>query len=90
MFHGLPEEQGMSSILNTIGEMAIRSFILHVQLRPGLKSLISPNTVNNRVRALRAFFAWLSREGSTANHVLKDLRPPKMVKRSREAARWIW
>ena len=41
--------------------------------------MVSPNTVNNRVRALRAFFAWLNRKGYTEDHVLKDLRPPKMV-----------
>lgn len=80
MFHGWLEEQGMSTILNTIGEMEVRGFILHVQSRPGLKGAISPNTVNNRVRALRAFFAWLNRKGYTEDHVLKDLRPPKMVK----------
>ena len=79
MFYGWLESQGMSTILNTIGEMEVRGFILHVQSRPGLKGLVSPNTVNNRVRALRAFFAWLNRKGYTKDHVLKDVRPPKMV-----------
>jgi len=63
MFYGWLESQGMSTILNTIGEMEVRGFILHVQSRPGLKGVVSPNTVNNRVRALRAFFAWLNRKG---------------------------
>ena len=79
MIYGWLEAQGMSTILNTIGEMEVRGFILHVQSRPGLKGVVSPNTVNNRVRALRAFFAWLNRKGYTEDHVLKDLRPPKMV-----------
>ena len=79
MIYGWLEAQGMSTILNTIGEMEVRGFILHVQSRPGLKGVVSPNTVNNRVRALQAFFAWLNRKGYTEDHVLKDLRPPKMV-----------
>ncbi len=43
--------------------------------------MVSPNTVNNQVRALRAFFAWLNRKGYTEDHVLKDVKPPKMVKK---------
>ena len=80
MLQGWLESQGMSTILNSIGEMEVRGFILHVQARPGHKGVVSPNTVNNRVRALRAFFAWLNRKGYTEDHVLKDVRPPKMVK----------
>ena len=53
MFHGWLEAQGMSTTLNAIGETDVRGFILHVQARPGLKGVISPNTVKNRVRALR-------------------------------------
>ena len=36
--------------------------------------------MNNLVRVLRAFFAWLNRKEYTEGHILKDLRPPKMVK----------
>ena len=62
MLHGCLESQGMSTILSSIGEPEIRGFILHVQSRPCLKGgVVSPNTVNNRVRTLRAFFAWLKR-----------------------------
>jgi len=57
MLQGWLESQGMSTILNAICEPEIRGFILYVQSRPGLKGMVSPNTVNNRVRALRAFFA---------------------------------
>jgi site-specific recombinase XerD len=65
--------------------MEAREFILHIQSRPCLKGgALSPNTVNNRVRALRAFFAWLNRKGYNEDHVLKDLRPPKMVKKAIE------
>ena len=82
MLQGWLESQGMSTILSAIGESEIRGFILHVQARPCLKGgVVSPNTVNNRVRALRAFFAWLNRKGYTEDHVLKDVKPPKMVKK---------
>lgn len=36
--------------------------------------------MNNRVRALQAFFAWLNRKGYTEDHVLKEVRPLKTVK----------
>ena len=74
------QSQGMSTSLEAIGEMEVRQFILYVQSRPGLKGEVSTHTVNNRVRALRAFFAWLNRKGYTEEHLLKDVRPPKAVK----------
>jgi hypothetical protein len=37
MFHGWLESQGVSTILNTIGEMEVRGFILHIQSRPSIK-----------------------------------------------------
>ena len=43
--------------------------------------LASSHTLNNRVRALRAFFAWLHRRGYTKEHRLKDLRPPKVTEK---------
>jgi site-specific recombinase XerD len=34
--------------------------------------------VNNRVKALRAFFNWLYRQGYTECHRLENLKPPKV------------
>ena len=46
---------------------------------------MSTHNVANRVRALKAFFAWLSawlsRKGYTSDDLLKDLRPPKTIDR---------
>ena len=68
--------------LNQIGEPEVRGFVLHLQQTPGRKGKpLSSHSVNNRVRALRAFFAWMSRKGFTEEHRLKDMRPPKTVER---------
>ena len=71
-------EEGMSTRLANLGENEARHFVIHLQCRPGIKELASPDTVNSRVRALRAFFNWLSRKGYTDTHRLKNLKVPKV------------
>ena len=58
-----------------------RAFTMSLYERPGLWGKQSSNTVNNRVRALRAFFAWLHRRGYTTDNRLKDFRPPKTTRK---------
>ena len=70
--------EGMSTCLEDLGEDEAREFILHLQARKGLRGLASSYTVNNRVRALRAFFSWLYSQGYTEDHRLKNLKPPKV------------
>jgi integrase/recombinase XerC/integrase/recombinase XerD len=78
MFHDWLGAEGLSTTLGSVGDMAARRFILHIQEKPGLKDAkMSSHSVANRVRALKAFFAWLARKGYTADHLLKDLRIPK-------------
>lgn len=72
-------DQGIPTTLNSIGEAEVRQFILYIQGRPGLRGQISTHTVNKRVRALRAFFAWLDRQGYTNERLLKDQKPPKTL-----------
>ena len=70
-------EHGMSTCLDDIGEDEVRLFILYLKTRPGLRGLASSHTVNNRVRAIRAFFNWLYGEDYTECHRLEKVKPPK-------------
>ena len=70
--------EGMSTSLDDLGEDEVRCFILHLQGRPGLWGQASSHTVNNRVRALRAFFNWLYKQGYTECHRLQNLKVPKV------------
>ena len=44
----------------------------------GRSPLEAPISIQNYVRGLRAFFAWLHREGYTEVHLLADLKPPRV------------
>ena len=81
LFNHWLEAKGMSTSLEHLGEDEVREFILYLKGRKGLWGLASSHTLNNRVRALRAFFAWLHRRGYTEEHRLKDLRPPKVAQK---------
>ena len=75
------EEEGRSTALGDISEMDVREYILHLQNRPGVRGKTSSHTVSNRVRAIRAFFAWLARAGFSQDHLLKNLKVPKTSQR---------
>ena len=77
LFQAWLEEEGMSTCLDDLGEEEVRLFILHLMGRPGLRGPASSHTVNSRVRALRAFFNWLYRQGYTDTHRLENVKPPK-------------
>ena len=51
------QEEGMSTLLEDLGEEEVRQFVLYFQTRKGNRGFVSSNTVNNRVRAFRAFFS---------------------------------
>ena len=60
----------------------MRSFVLHLQQTPGRTGKpLSSHSINNRVRALRAFFSWMAKKGFTETNRLRDMRPPKTVGR---------
>lgn len=78
--------QGESSLLEDLDLELIRTYIPHLQTRkrfanhpnvPEQDVGLSPVTVENYVRALRAFFNWLHREACTKEPVLARLKPPK-------------
>ena len=71
------ESEGIPATLGNLDEMVIRRFILYLQSRPGCKGpVMSSHSIANRVRALRAFFAWLAHKGYTEYHLLQDLKQP--------------
>lgn len=75
------EEEERSTALEDITETEVREYILHLQGRPGVRGKTSSHTVSNRVRAIRAFFAWLPRAGFADSHLLKNLKVPKTAER---------
>ena len=75
------EDGRLPTSIGAINEDIIRQFILYIQERPGINGKLSSHTVANRVRALKAFFAWLDRKGYTRKNLLKELRSPKTVDR---------
>ena len=56
LFLGWLRGEGMSTCVDDLGEDEVRSFILYLQERKGWRGQTSSSTLNNRVRALRAFF----------------------------------
>jgi len=69
---------GYESTLGPVGEEQVREFILSLQNKRWNGHLLTPNTINNRVRALRAFFNWLYHSRYTEEHLLQNVRPPRL------------
>ncbi|MFC1871877.1 tyrosine-type recombinase/integrase, partial [Chloroflexota bacterium] len=74
------DETGRPVTLGSIDEVTVREFILWLQDRYVNGHKTSVATIDNRVRALRAFFNWLYRKGYTETHILKDVKPPRLPK----------
>ena len=69
----------MSTCVEDLGEEEVRYFTIYLQGRKGVRGKeASTHTVNNRVRALRAFFSWLHRQGYTECNRLEKVKPPKV------------
>ena len=75
---------GRSTLLADLGETEVRELILHLQGRrrwqdnPYVadRGPLAAITIQTHVRALRAFFNWLHREGYTPENRLARLKPP--------------
>ncbi len=74
-------QQGIPTSLKHLEEDRAREFVLYLQTRNGLWGKASSHTVNNRVRALRAFSAWVHRLGYTTKDRLKNLGVPKVTEK---------
>ena len=81
LFQQWLEGEGIATTLDRIGEAEVRAFVLNLQGRKGLWEPASSHTLNNRVRAIQAFFAWLHSQGYTEEHRLKNLKPPKVAQK---------
>lgn len=91
LFERYVVREGLSLRIRDISEPEVRAFIAHLQTkakwadRPASNGdqLLSAAGIQNRVRALKAFFAWLHREGYTEDSRLEHLRnfkaPQKVV-----------
>ena len=81
------KQNGYSNLLKDLSLELVRTYILYLQKRqrfvdhpyvPTQEEKLSPATVENHVRAIRAFFSWLYREGYTEEHILQRLKLPKV------------
>ena len=81
IFNAWLVSKGMSTCVADLEEPEGREFILYLQSRPGLKGLASKDTVNNRVRALKAFFSWMVGERHTKRHQMERLKVPSTTKK---------
>jgi site-specific recombinase XerD len=77
---------GIKPTLGCVDVGVAREYILHLQKRnrfddhpttPKQEQLLSPQTIQCYVRAIKAFFNWLQREGYTRENQLESLKPPK-------------
>jgi integrase/recombinase XerC/integrase/recombinase XerD len=80
-------QEGRSTLLADVNILIVRDFILYLQNKtrwsghpnmPSPSGKLAPISIQNYVRGLRAFFNWLHREGYTEDHILADLRPPRV------------
>ena len=79
--------QGMSTLLGDVGLQETRQFVVYMRERttkwetnpfsPTKAGPLSTHTINSRVRALKAFFNWLGREGYTEGNTLTQLKVPR-------------
>src|SRR3990170_2953993 len=84
-------ERRHSLRLRDVGLDQAREFVLALQdqdvrfannpFTPTRKHKLSSHTINCAVRAVRAFFNWLYREGYTSSHKLQELRVPRVQKK---------
>jgi integrase/recombinase XerC/integrase/recombinase XerD len=86
-FHSYLREHRLPDTLGNLNIHVVRDFILYLQTKkkweghpyiPSNGGNLAAISVENYVRALRAFFSWLQREGYTADNILGQLRPPKV------------
>jgi site-specific recombinase XerD len=71
------ESEGISTLIGAVGDVEVRSFILHLQERKFNGKPLSMHSIANRVRGLRDFFSWLAAKRYTEENVLKNIRLPK-------------
>ena len=84
----LDENLGRVPALQDLSASRGRAYLIALQEAPRYQNhpfrdpsgLISPSTINQHARCLRAFANWLYQEEYTANHLLRRLKLPKVPK----------
>jgi site-specific recombinase XerD len=80
----------LSLLIRDIGEPEVRAFIDHLQHKVKWSEQgrsgehLSGSGIQNRVRGLKAFFAWLAREGYTETNRLEKLRNFKVEQKLKD------
>lgn len=81
----------LSESLGDIDRRLLREYILYLFKRnkfenhpytPVKKEPLSTATIHGHVRTLRAFCGWMVNEGLTEENIARDLKPPKLVKKT--------
>jgi integrase/recombinase XerC/integrase/recombinase XerD len=81
-FEQFLEREGASTLLADLSEPEVRAYVAYLQqkrkwddneLCPTAEEGLSPGGIQNRIRALKAFFNWLHREGYTESYRLEHL-----------------
>jgi len=89
-FIGFLRSKKYSLQIHEMTPKVIRAYIIHLQskrrydghpLTPTQEQKLSPQTVRARVATLKAFFAWLQRDGYTERNVMKNIESPQVPKR---------
>jgi integrase/recombinase XerC/integrase/recombinase XerD len=85
-FHRFLVQSEQPARLANLGEHQVREFILYLQEKtrwqdnphiPEQKQKLASISIQTYIRALRAFFNWLYKEGYTPENRLANLKPPK-------------
>ena len=89
-FIGFLHSQNHSGRISDITRKTIRAYLIHLQnkkrydghpLTPTQEQYLSPRTVRARFMTLKAFFAWLERDGYTEGNVMKNIESPQVPHR---------
>ena len=86
LFTDYLDKINVNPVLGEITLELVREYILDLQTRhkfgdhpstPRQEELLSPQTIQCYVRAVKAFFNWLYKEGYSKEFLLERLKPPK-------------
>lgn len=83
------QDEGLSTFIKDVGEPEVRAFIHHLQNKTkwvrrngrATTERLSSEGVQNRLRALKAFFNWLYEQGYTEEHRLAGMRNIRVQKK---------
>lgn len=90
-FRSYLKSRHLSDSIDSIDKKLLREYVLYLLKRNRFENHpytrvraepLSTATIHGHVRTLRAFFSWLVDEGLTEENIAKDLKPPKLVKKT--------